>query len=70
MRGLDARQNAVLTALRGTAREQQELNSRQRQIVQEGTELGVPLTFMSEAMGLGRTTLGMRMKAKRYGGRK
>jgi hypothetical protein len=60
---LDERQQQIVEGLRECARLRGRLDARESELIDRGRSLGVPVTAMSEALGLARTTLGMRLKA-------
>jgi hypothetical protein len=65
LRGIDDNGRYVLARLEDIAIKRRELDAEARDWVDRGLELDVPVTWMSKALGLAATTLGMRMKAGR-----
>lgn len=60
--GVDDAQQTILDALAEVARLRSKLDGRERDLVKRGLALDVPVAFMSEALGMARTTLGMRLR--------
>jgi hypothetical protein len=63
-RGIDDAGREVLAEMRRVARARAVVDAREAELVKRGLVLGVPVTYMSTALGLAETTLGMRLKAR------